>query len=306
MNRTSTEGRAPVEVNALESKPKSNDQLGEPLTKRVTLRTLRKWAEAGEPFACLTAYDATTARWLERAGVPVLLVGDSGAEVILGYDRTIDMPLDFSITLSAAVKRGAPKSLVMADMPFMSYQAGADEAMVNAGRFLVEGKADCVKLEADETFAPLVDRMTRAGVPVCAHVGARPSTAALAGGYGSAGRIAREAEQIVADAIALEQAGAVLLLIEAVPPEVTERVLRETSVPLIGIGAGPACHGQILVVQDLLGMTDAPPRFAERSASLGIEYQKAAADWVKRVSHRDIGGKGYSMRDGEVDRFYSQ
>lgn len=306
MNRTSTEGRAPVEVKAVGSESKSAGEFGEALTKRVTLRTLRKWAEAGEPFACLTAYDATTARWLERAGVPVLLVGDSGAEVILGFDRTIDMPLDFSIILTAAVKRGAPNALVMADMPFMSYQASADDAMVNAGRFMVEGKADCVKLEVDETFAPLVDRMTRAGIPVCAHVGARPSTAALAGGYGSAGRVATEAEQIVADAVALEQAGAVLLLIEAVPPEVTERVLRETSVPLIGIGAGPACHGQILVVQDLVGMTDAPPRFAERSAALGTELQKAGADWVKRVSHRDIGGKGYTMRDGEVDRFYSR
>ncbi len=280
--------------------------MGEALARRVTLRTLRKWAEAGEPFACLTAYDATTARWLERAGVPVLLVGDSAAEVILGFDRTIEMPLDFAIMLTAAVRRGASKALVMADMPFMSYQAGEDQAMVNAGRFMVEGKADCVKLEADESFAGLVERMTRSGIPVCAHVGARPSTAALAGGYGSAGRIAKDAEQIVADAIALEQAGALLLLIEAVPPEVTERVLRETSVPLIGIGAGPACHGQILVVQDLVGMTDAPPRFAERSASLGIEFQKAAADWVKRVSHRDIGGQGYSMLDGEVDRFYSR
>jgi len=178
--------------------------------------------------------------------------------------------------------------------------------MVNAGRFMVEGKADCVKLEADESFAGLVERMTRSGIPVCAHVGARPSTAALAGSYGSAGRNADEAEQIVADAVALEQAGAVLLLIEAVPPEVTERVLRETTVPMIGIGAGPACHGQILVIQDLVGMTDTPPRFAERSASLGTAFQAAGADWVRRVSERDIGGKGYEMRDGEADRFYSR
>jgi len=283
----------------------SSAALGEALTKRVTIRTLRRMAELGEPFACLTCYDATTARWLERAGVPVLLVGDSAAEVILGFNRTIDMPLDLSIALTAAVKRGAPKALVMADMPFMSYQAGEDSAMANAGRYLVEGLADCVKLEVDESFAGLVERMTRAGVPVCAHIGARPSTAALAGGYGSAGRSADEAQRIVADAVAMQQAGAVLILIEAVPPEVTERVLRETSVPVIGIGAGPACHGQILVLQDLVGMTDSPPRFAERSASLGVEFQSAAADWVRRVSLRDIGGQGYEMREGEVDRFYS-
>jgi 3-methyl-2-oxobutanoate hydroxymethyltransferase len=306
MTRTASDRRDPVEVSAQKSEPSDHTRLGTPLEKRVTIRTLRRMAKAGEAFACLTAYDATTAKWLERAGVPVLLVGDSAAEVILGFDRTIDMPLDFAITLTAAVKRGAPKALVMADMPFMSYQAGEEQAMLNAGRFMVEGKADCVKLEADESFAGLVERMTRSGIPVCAHVGARPSTAALAGGYGSAGRQADDAEQIVADAIALEQAGAVLLLIEAVPPEVTERVLRETSVPLIGIGAGPACHGQILVVQDLVGMTDAPPRFAERSASLGTEFQAAAADWVKRVSLRDIGGRGYEMQDGEAERFYSR
>lgn len=293
-----------------EAKPqnasKETGRLGEALTKRVTLRTLRKLADSGEAFACLTAYDATTAMWLERAGVPVLLVGDSAAEVILGHDRTIHMPMDFTVMLTGAVRRGAPKAFVMADMPFLSYQVSDEEALVNAGRLMTEGGADCVKVEVDESFAPLVTKMTRAGIAVCAHVGSRPSTAALAGGYGSAGRVADEAERIVRDAVALEKAGAVLLLIEAVPPEVTERVLRETSVPLIGIGAGPACHGQILVVQDLLGMTDAPPRFAERSASLGTEIQAAAADWVKRVSLRDIGGAGYEMRPGEADRFYSR
>ncbi len=306
MSRTASDRKPPVEVTAVSSHEKSESLLGTPLKKRVTLRTLRKMANTGDAFACLTAYDATTSRWLERAGVPVLLIGDSAAEVVLGFDRTVQMPLDLTITLTAAVRRGAPNAFVMADMPFMSYQANADDAMINAGRFMTEGNADCVKLEVDETYTPLVERMTRAGIAVCAHVGSRPSTAALAGGYGSAGRSADEAERIVRDAVALERAGAVLLLIEAVPPEVTERVLRETSVPLIGIGAGPACHGQILVVQDLLGMTDAPPRFAERSASLGTEIQAAAADWVKRVSLRDIGGKGYEMREGEADRFYSR
>ncbi|HED54893.1 MAG TPA: 3-methyl-2-oxobutanoate hydroxymethyltransferase, partial [Phycisphaerales bacterium] len=187
--------------------PESKATLGEALTKRVTIRTLRRLAELGEPFACLTCYDATTAKWLERAGVPVLLVGDSAAEVILGFDRTIDMPLDISIALTAAVKRGAPKALVMADMPFMSYQASEESALTNAGRFLVDGLADCVKLEVDESYAGLVERLTRVGVPVCAHVGAKPSRAALAGGYGSAGRQADEAQQIVADAVAMQQAG---------------------------------------------------------------------------------------------------
>src|SRR5262249_3568045 len=161
--------------------------------------------------------------------------------------RTIDMPLDVLLALTAGVKRGAPKTFVMGDMPFMSYQADEGEAIKNAGRFLTEGLADAVKVEADESFAPLVARMARAGVPVCAHLGRRPQLAPLKGGYSGAGRSAEDAQQIVRDAIALERAGCVLLLVEAVPDEVTERILASTRVPLIGIGAGTACHGQVLV-----------------------------------------------------------
>jgi 3-methyl-2-oxobutanoate hydroxymethyltransferase len=148
----------------------------------VTLRTLAKMAAAGEAFACLTCYEASTARWLERAGVHVLLVGDTAAEMVLGFKRTIDMPLDVLVALTAGVKRGAPRTVVMADMPFMSYQAGEDEAVKNAGRFLTEGLADVVKIEADASFAGLVRKMVRAGVPVCGHVGSRPQQVALTSG----------------------------------------------------------------------------------------------------------------------------
>ncbi|MEM9559438.1 MAG: 3-methyl-2-oxobutanoate hydroxymethyltransferase [Planctomycetota bacterium] len=263
----------------------------------VTLRTLRGMAARGEPFACLTAYDATTARWLERGGVHVLLAGDSAAQVVLGFERTVDMPLDFAIQMTAAVKRGAPGTVIMADMPFMSYHASADEAMTNAGRFVREGLADVVKLEADASFAPIVERMTRAGIPVCAHIGFRPQATAIEGVPTAAGRTQDAADLIVEDAVRLERAGAVLLLIEAVPPEVTRRVLQATSVPLIGIGAGTDCHGQILVVQDLLGMSDRPPRFAEPVASLGEAVQSAGAEWVQRVATGTIGGQTYRMRD---------
>ncbi|MEM9166084.1 MAG: 3-methyl-2-oxobutanoate hydroxymethyltransferase [Planctomycetota bacterium] len=269
-------------------------------SERVTLRTLRRMAREGEPFACLTAYDATSARWLDRAGVPVLLVGDTAAEIVLGYDRTIRMPLDVAVTLTAAVRRGAARSLVMGDMPFLSYGLGEDEAVANAGRMMAEGGAEVVKLEADASHARLVERMARVGIAVCGHVGSRPQTAALTGGYGSAGRTSSEAARIVEDAVALEQAGAVLLLIEAVPDEVTEAVLARTSVPVIGIGAGTACHGQILVLHDLVGLTDAPPRFAARSADLGGELVAAGRDWVARVARREIGGERYRMREGEA------
>ncbi len=267
--------------------------------KAVTLRTIARMAQRGEPFACLTCYDATTARWLQRAGVPVLLVGDTAAEVILGFDRTIDMPLDVLLALTAGVKRGAPQTLVMGDMPFMSYQADRAEAIRNAGRFMTEGLADVVKIEADASFAPLIAEMARAGIPICGHVGSRPQRVALTGGYTAAGRTPSEAIAIVEDAVALERAGCVMLLVEAVPDEVTARIMEETSVPLIGIGAGTACHGQVLVIQDLLGLSETPPRFAEPVASMGEALMTAAREWIHRVSSRRIGGERYAMRGGE-------
>lgn len=268
---------------------------GSPVTP-VTLKTLRRMAQRGTPFACLTCYDATTARWLQRAGLHVLLVGDTAAEVILGFKRTIDMPLDVLLALTAGVKRGAPETVVMGDMPFMSYQADEAQAIRNAGRFLTEGLADIIKVEADATFAPLIAKMARAGIPICGHVGSKPQRAALEGGYGSAGRTPAEAAEIIRDAVELERAGAVMLLIEAVPAEVTSRVLEATTVPLIGIGAGSACHGQVLVLQDLFGMTDIPPRFAEPMASLGPQIQAVGEQWVKRVAERAVGGPGYQMK----------
>lgn len=272
--------------------------------ERVTIQTLHRTAAGvsqgvAAPFACLTCYDYTTAKWLERAGVPVLLVGDTAAEVILGHTRTIDMDLHVLLALTAGVKRGAPNSLVMGDMPFMSYQADEPTGIRNAARFLTEGLADIVKVEADESFAPLVAKMVRAGIPICGHIGSRPQRAALAGGYGAAGRTASEAHTIVQDAIALEQAGCSLLLIEAVPDEVTQAVIEATSLPLIGIGAGVKCHGQVLVLQDLLGLSDKPPRFAEPTAAAGRVIEDAAREWVNRVAQRTIGGKPYHMKAGE-------
>lgn len=266
------------------------------LREPVTLKTLRRMAAKGEKFACLAAYDATTARWLERGGVHVLLAGDSAAQVVLGYERTIDAPIDFLVQITAALKRGAPRTLVMADMPFMSYHTSVETAMANAARFMREGLADVVKLEVDETFAPLVDRLTRAGVPVCAHIGFRPQTTAVLGGPMAQGRTDDSMAQLVRDAEAMERAGAVLILVEAVPDEVTERIVAAVSVPVIGIGAGTGCHGQILVVHDLLGLTDNPPRFAEPVETLGERIRTAGAAWVERVRTDTIGGTRYTMR----------
>ncbi len=269
--------------------------------KPVTLKTLHQMAERAEPFACLACYDAITARWLERAGVHLLLAGDSAAEIVLGLPRTIHMPMELSIWLTAALKRGAPNTVVMADMPFLSYHASVDEALKNAGRFMTEGLADIVKLEADASFAPLVERFTHAGIPVCAHVGSLPQRSAMRGGYGSSGRTADEARRIVNDAVALEQAGAVMLLVEAVPSIVSEAIIAKTNIPLIGIGAGPACHAQILVLHDLLGMTDHAPRFAQPVAAMGQSLQAAGVQWVDAVANRDIGGKPYNMAESEAE-----
>lgn len=269
----------------------------------VTIKTLRAMAARREPFACLTCYDATTARWLQRAGVPVLLVGDTAAEVVLGFSRTIDMPLDVLLALTAGVKRGAPSCFVMGDMPFMSYQASPDDAVRNAGRFLTEGLADCVKVEADQSFAPLVARMARSGIPVCGHVGSLPQRSVIAGGYSSSGKTADQAARIVADAVALEQAGCTLLLAEAIPDEVTDAILSRTSIPLIGIGAGAACHGQVLVLQDLVGLSDAAPRFAEPVAAMGEALRRAGTEWAERVARRAVGGRRYTMPAAESEKF---
>ncbi len=268
-----------------------------PPPKRVTLRVLRQMAETGTPFSCLACYDFTTARWLDRAGVDLLLVGDSAANVVLGHDSTHAMPMDLAVWLTAAVRRGAQRAHIMGDMPFMSYQADDAEALRNAGRFLSEGRADSVKLEVDASFAPLVRKMTRAGIPVCAHIGSKPQQWAVAGGPKVAGRRRDEADEILDDAVALEAAGAVMLLIEATPPEVAERVVKAVSVPVIGIGAGIAPHGQILVVNDLVGLSDFTARFVEPVASMGPALQRAGEQWASRVRERRIGGGTYTTLD---------
>lgn len=266
--------------------------------KPVTLATLGAMAARGEAFACLTCYDASTARLLEQAGVHLLLVGDTAAEVVLGLPRTIDMPLDVLLALTAAVKRGASNTVVMGDMPFMSYQASPDKALENAGRFLVEGKADIVKLEADASYAPLVQRMASAGIPMCAHVGSKPQHVALTSGYKAQGRTREQAEKILADAAALESAGAAMLLVEAVPTEVADAIVERARVPVIGIGAGPSCHGQVVVLHDVMGLLDKTPGLARPVANLGPVIREAAMQWVRSVAERDFGGKTFTMKDG--------
>jgi 3-methyl-2-oxobutanoate hydroxymethyltransferase len=254
----------------------------------VTLRDLRRWRREGVTFPCLTAYDATLAKWLARAGVPVLLVGDSAAEVVLGESGTIHAPLEFLITITAAVQRGAPHAFIMADMPFMSYQASKSAAIENAGRFMTEGRANAVKMEVDHTYAPLVERMARAGIPVVAHIGCKPQQVSREGGYKIAGKTAEARESIVRDATTLVEAGAVIVLVEATPADVAQAVVDAVEVPVIGCGAGPACHGQIVVTHDILGLTDWQPSFAKSEGRLGSSIQSIVEQWCEKVRRGEL------------------
>ena len=280
----------------------SSPDIQPPVRRPVTIRSLKRMVDASEPFACLTAYDALTASLLQKAGVPVLLVGDTAAEVILGLPSTIHAPLDFMITLTAAVKRGAPACWVIGDMPFMSYQISDEQGVQNAGRFLVEGQADAVKLEVDLSYVSLVGRMARAGIPVIAHMGSKPQHASRHGGYYSDGRTADDALRLIEEAVAFEEAGASMLLIEAVPEVVARRVIDSVSIPVIGCGAGNSCHGQIVVTQDLTGMTEWQPPFAQPIAPIAESLHEVARHWIDRVSRRAHGEHPYRMRSGEMER----
>ena len=254
----------------------------------------------------LTCYDATTARWLSRGGIKFFLVVDTAAQVILGHDSTLPATMPFMLEITAAVRRGAPKALIMADMPFGSYQCNADDAVAHACDFLSQGQADLVKLEVDASFAPLVKRMTAAGIPVVAHIGSRPQSVRATGGFFSTGRTQRVAELLVETAQTMIGAGAVALLLEAVPDAVAKRVVDIAKqpgsgrpVPVIGCGAGPHCHGHVVVLHDLLGLSDWQPPFAQPTVDAGAQIQAAAQQWRDAVTggHYLKDGGTYTMRD---------
>lgn len=238
----------------------------------------------------LTAYDATTARWLLRGGVDVLLVGDSAAQVVLGQPSTIHAPLDFMLQITAGVKRGAPEAMVMGDLPFMSYQADVAEGVRNAGRMLTEGLADVVKLEVGPAQVDVLGRVCDAGVPGVAHLGWRPQRQGVTGVPVVAGRTDAGMRDLVALAEQCEQAGASLLLLEAVTDQATQAVLDAVSIPVIGCGAGPGCHGYVVIAQDWLGQTDWQPSFATPGRDGGTWLRDAASAWAQAVRDRRYPG----------------
>ena len=243
----------------------------------VNVRDLRKWKTEGKKFTMLTAYDYTTARWLDRAGIPVLLVGDSLGTTMLGYPDTLSVTMDDMIRHAGAVVRGAPNALIVGDMPFMAYHASADDAIRNAGRFLQEARVQAVKMEGGGRIIDYTRQLTAMGIPVMGHLGLTPTFVNQFGGYRVQGRSDEAAERILDDAKALEDAGAFAIVLEAVPSPLGQRVSEALTVPTIGIGAGPHCDGQVLVIQDLLGLNpDHVAKFVREYAKLGDAIEAAA------------------------------
>jgi 3-methyl-2-oxobutanoate hydroxymethyltransferase len=242
---------------------------------------LMEMKQAGERIACVTAYDFPTARLAAAAGLPLILVGDSLGNVVLGYDSTLPVTMNDMVHHTRAVVRGAPDALVVADMPFMSYQVNADEAMRNAGRLMQEGGASAVKLEGGRHIAETVSRLTDAGIPVMGHLGLTPQSVNQLGGYRVQGRTLPEAQRMLDDAEALERGGAFSIVLEAVPAPLAAVVTKRLRVPTIGIGAGAECDGQIQVLHDILGLGTRQPkhgkRYADLNAVIGEALQRYAA-----------------------------
>lgn len=237
-----------------------------------------------ERLACLTAYDYISARLADSAGLPLLLAGDSLGMAVLGYDSTLPVTLEIMLHHTAAVVRGAANALVVGDMPFMSYQISISEGIRNAGRFLQEAGADAVKIEGGALRAPLIQQLVANGIPVLGHIGLTPQSYNMLGGYKVQGKTREAADILLKDAEQLVEAGIFALVVECVPPDLGAVLTASIPVPVIGIGAGAACDGQILVMHDLLGMgTGKPPRFVKAYAALAQTMQSAFAKYIKDV-----------------------
>ncbi len=252
--------------------------------RKVTTRSLLQMKAAGEVITALTAYDFLMAELIDRAGVDLILVGDSAGMVVQGFETTIPVTMEQMLYHSAVVARGVERALVVADMPFMSYQVNPDEALRNAGRMIKESSVEAVKLEGGEIICPTIRRIVDVGIPVMGHLGLTPQSIHKFGTYQVRATEPEEAEELRKDARALESAGVFAIVIEKVPAEVAREISSSIKVPVIGIGAGPGCDGQILVSQDMLGIyTRFHPRFVRRYAELGREMQNAFERYAKDV-----------------------
>jgi 3-methyl-2-oxobutanoate hydroxymethyltransferase len=237
----------------------------------------------GQKITVLTAYDAAMARLLDRAGIDAILVGDSLGMVVLGYATTLPVTLDAMVHHTRAVSTGTQRALVIADMPFLSYQVSIPEAVRNGGRLMQEGGAAAVKLEGGRAVADVVSRLVEIGIPVMGHVGLTPQSVHRFGGFRRVGKSSVEAEHVMEEARILQQAGAFAVVLESIPDEVAGAITRELAIPTIGIGAGPHCDGQVLVSYDAFGLYEDTPPFVKRYADLGGMIVKAAGEYISDV-----------------------
>jgi len=251
--------------------------------KKRSVRQLKKMKQEGEKITMLTAYDAFTAKLAEACGIDMLLVGDSVGMAMLGYQSTVPVTLEQMLHHCAAVRRGAPSAFIVGDMPFMSYRISSEQAMANAARYMQESLVDAVKFEGGCALAPTVKRLVSAGVPVMGHIGLLPQSVKTVGGYRVVGREEAEAERLLEDAKALEEAGAFSVVLECVPAELSKRITEAVSIPTIGIGSGPHCDGQVQVVNDVLGLSDFQPKHSKRYVDLGSQIKKAFSEYAGDV-----------------------
>ena len=266
--------------------------LGEPQQK-ITITSLREKKLRHAPITCLTAYDYATARLVDEAGIDIVLVGDSLAQTMLGYENTLSVTTDEMLHHTRAVRRGVKNALLVADMPYGSYHVNPEEAVRNAARFVKEGGAEAVKIEGGEKRADLIRRVIDAEIPVTGHIGLTPQSVNVMGGYKVQGKNLAAIEQLMRDAVALERTGVACLYLEGIPREVAAMITAEVTTPTIGIGAGPDCDGQVLVIHDVLGLTFAPPakfvrRYADAATLISHAVRAFRADVVSQQYPSDV------------------
>ena len=251
---------------------------------RVTIRDLQKMKRDGKKIPMITAYDYTSAQLVEKAGVPIILVGDSLGQVVLGYDSTVPVTMDDMIHHTKTVVRGTERAHIVGDLPFLSYHTSIFDAIRNAGRLLKEGGAQSVKLEGGQSQAPAVSRIVQSGIPVMGHIGLTPQSVNQLGGYRVQGKSLKDALQLMEDARALEEAGAYAIVLECVPAPLARMISERLTIPTIGIGAGAGCDGQVQVFHDLMGLyQDFDPRHARKYANLGDAIVSATTDYIADV-----------------------
>jgi len=252
---------------------------------RVTIGKIKEMKQKGEKITMLTAYDYATAKLIDEADIPLILVGDSLGMVMLGYESTIPVTMDVMIHHTAAVVRGAKNALIVGDMPFMSYHLSIEQALKNAGRFIQEAGCQTVKLEGGQEMAPTIKKIVECGIPVMGHIGLTPQSINQLGGYKAVGKTPETAIKLMKDAVALEEAGAYAIVLETVPAPLSKKISEKINIPTIGIGAGVDCDGQVQVISDLLGMyTEFVPKHAKQYAKLGETIKTATANYISEVT----------------------